>query len=79
MRQLFSVFLFSFASLFFSQCEIGEISFALEDVLTFFINGKVEGKDKNERKGDKDEDVINFNLKAKGNIIITTTPKHKKT
>ena len=43
MRQLFSVFLFSFASLFFSQCEIGEISFSLEDVLMFF---KVERPNK---------------------------------
>ena len=47
MRQLFSVFLFSFASLFFSQCEIGKISFALGDVLMFFTNGKVEEKNKN--------------------------------
>ena len=46
MRQLFSVFLFSFASLFFSQCEIGEISFSLEDVLMFF---KVERQNKKDR------------------------------
>ena len=58
MRQLFSVFLFSFASLFFSQCEIGEISFALEDVLTFF---KVEW----EYKKNKIQKIDKFELEAK--------------
>jgi len=46
MRQLFSVFFFSFASLFFSQCEIGEISFSLEDVLMFFNVERQNKKDK---------------------------------
>ena len=41
MRRFFIFLFISFASLFFSQCEIGKISFALEDVLTFF---KVEWK-----------------------------------
>ena len=46
MRRFFIFLFIFFASLFFSQCEIGKISFALGDVLMFFINGKVEGKDK---------------------------------
>ena len=57
MRQLFSVFLFSFASLFFSQCEIGEISFSLEDVLMFF---KVEGKNKE----NEIQQIDSFEIKA---------------
>ena len=57
MRQLFSVFLFSFASLFFSQCEIGEISFALEDVLMFF---KVEERNKK----NEIQEIDKFELEA---------------
>ena len=49
MRRFFIFFFISFASLFFSQCEIWKISFALGDVLMFFINGKVEAVNKNNK------------------------------
>lgn len=91
MRQLFSVLFLFFASLFFSQCEIGKISFALEDVLMFFINGKVEGEDKNENQkvdqmtilgAEKPKNIDEIVIKTQGKAnksIITITPCHKKT
>ena len=57
MRRFFIFLFIFFGSLFFSQCEIGEISFALEDVLIFF---KVEEKNKNNEIQYIDE----INLKA---------------
>lgn len=49
MRRFFIFLFLFFASLFLSQCEIGKISFALDDVLIFFINGKVEAVNKNNK------------------------------
>ena len=57
MRRFFIFLFIFFASLFFSQCEIGEISFALEDVLMFF---KVEGKNKE----NEIQQIDSFEIKA---------------
>ncbi len=69
MRRFFIFLFLSFASLFFSQCKIGKIF--------FFIDGKVEAANKNERKGNKDEKVGNVNLKELKNIN-NITPSYKK-